>query len=196
MASTRRCTMSICAGPPPTLLLVGLLILLCSPAGADTSVNGLFSGTVPSRLLNFSWHTERERSSNNISDASKKLAEGFGNAPGAVDTKKDFVVFLSGAYIVENGHLSKRLLTWLPEDSRALIMSAEVGNKDCSIVPLYLKNDQTVLIVVANLLREDDEVERICFLYGVRTALNLPMSEIDQFSSHELLQNTITEADK
>ena len=125
-----------------------------------------------------------------------QLAEGFGKAPGAVDTKKNFVVFLSGAYAVENRHISERLLTWLPEDSRASLMTADVGNKDCSVIPLYLQNDQKVFIAVANLLREDDEDERIWFLYGVRTALNLSVSDIGQFSSHALLQNTITDVDK
>jgi hypothetical protein len=183
MASPRRRNIDKKGGLSHTRLYPVLLALLCSPTSADTLVNGLFSGTVPSRLLNLSWHTERERSSNNISDASKQLAEGFGNTPGAVDTKKNFVVFLSGAYAVENGHISERLLTWLPEDSRASLMTADVGNKDCSVIPLYLQNDQKVFIAVANLLREDDEVERICFLYGVRTALNLSVSDIGQFQA-------------
>jgi len=165
-------------------------------AYSDTIKDGLFSGTVPSSVANFSWHTERERSSKNISEISRKFSSYFEPDSGKLDIKRDFVVFLSGSYAIENGHLSERLLTWVPEDFRHIISSADVGNKDCSIFPLYVENNQRILIVVANLLREDDEAERICFLYGVRTSLNMPMSEISQYSSDEILQRTITEVRK
>ena len=52
------------------------------------------------------------------------------------------------------------------------------------------------LNVAKHLLREDDELERICFIYGIRSALNLPMSGVSQYSSDELLAKTVAEIEQ
>lgn len=186
---------------PPKILIVILAILALAgvswpKAYSDTIEDGLYSGTIPSSVINLAWHTEREHSSKNISDIAGKFSSYFEPDAQGLDIKKDFVVFLSGSYAIVNGHLSDRLLAWVPEEFRHVISSADIGNKDCSVIPLYVADNQKIFIVVANLLREDDEVERVCFLYGVRSALNLPMSDVSQYSSDELLAKTVSEVRK
>jgi hypothetical protein len=186
--------------PPKIMILLFAVLALVGAswqkAYSDSTKDGLYSGTVPSSVVNLAWHTERERSSKNIADIAGTFSSYFESNANGIDTKRDFVVFLSGSYAIENGHLTDRLLAWVPEDFRYLISSIEIENKDCSILPLYFRDNQKIIIAVANLLREDDEVERICFLYGVRSALNLPIYAVNQYSSQELLLKTVSEVGK